>query len=99
MKSYLRKQVDWPQAFPAREYAERRQKVRAALSAKGIDAIYVTTPANLTYLTGYDMIWYHTRNLTGLLIRADGDQTVWFDAVGHTTLVSTTPEISEVVWF
>ena len=99
MKSYLRKQVDWPQAFPAREYAERRQKVRAALSAKGIDAIYVTTPANLTYLTGYDMIWYHTRNLTGLLIRADGDQTVWFDAVGHTTLVSTTPEIGEVVWF
>ena len=99
MKSYLRKQVDWPQAFPAREYAERRQKVRTALSAKGIDAIYVTTPANLTYLTGYDMIWYHTRNLTGLLIRADSDQTVWFDAVGHTTLVSTTPEISEVVWF
>ena len=99
MKSYLRKQVDWPQAFPAREYAERRQKVRTALSAKGLDAIYVTTPANLTYLTGYDMIWYHTRNLTGLLIRADSDQTVWFDAVGHTTLVSTTPEISEVVWF
>ena len=76
MKSYLRKQVDWPQAFPTREYAERRQKVRTALSAKGIDAIYVTTPANLTYLTGYDMIWYHTRNLTGLLIRADSDQTV-----------------------
>ena len=99
MKSYLRKQVDWPQAFPAREYAERRQKVRAALSAKGLDAIYVTTPANLTYLTGYDMIWYHSRNLTGLLIRADRDQTVWFDAVGHTTLVSTTPEIGEVVWF
>jgi len=99
MKSYLRKQVDWPQAFPAREYAERRQKVRTALSAKGLDAIYVTTPANLTYLTGYDMIWYHTRNLTGLLIRADSDQTVWFDAVGHTTLVSTTPEIGEVVWF
>ena len=99
MKSYLRKQVDWPQAFPGREYAERRQKVRAALSAKGLDAIYVTTPANLTYLTGYDMIWYHSRNLTGLLIRADRDQTVWFDAVGHTTLVSTTPEIGEVVWF
>ena len=99
MKSYLRKQVDWPQAFPAREYAERRQKVRTALSAKGLDAIYVTTPANLTYLTGYDMIWYHSRNLTGLLIWADGDQTVWFDAVGHTTLVSTTPEIGEVVWF
>lgn len=99
MQDYLRKQVDWPQAFPAEEYAERRRKVRAALSAKGLDAIYVTTPANLTYLTGYDMIWYHSRNLTGLLIRADSDQTVWFDAVGHTTLVLTTPTITDIVWF
>src|SRR5215471_15696105 len=99
MQQYLRKQVDWPQAFPPEEYAERRNKVRHALSQKGIEAIYVTTPANLTWLTGYDMIWYHMRNLTGLLIRADSDQTIWFDAVGHTTLVSTTPEIGEVVWF
>lgn len=99
MQRYLRDQIDWPQAFPAAEYAERRSRVRKALAAKGIDAIYVTIPANLTYLTGYDMIWYHTRNLTGLLLRADKDETVWFDAVGHTTLVSTTPEIRDVVWF
>jgi len=99
MQAYLRKQVDWPQAFSADEYAERRRKVRAALSAKGLDALYVTTPANLTYLTGYDMIWYHTRNLTGLLLRADSDQTVWFDGVFHTTIVSTTPQITDVVWF
>lgn len=99
MQDYLRRQVDWPQAFPAEEYADRRRKVREALSAKGLDAIYVTTPANLTYLTGYDMIWYHARNLTGLLMRADGDRTVWFDGVGHTTIVSTTPEITDVVWF
>jgi len=31
MQAYLRKQVDWPQAFSADEYAERRRKVRAAL--------------------------------------------------------------------
>ncbi len=98
MQQHLRKQIDWPQAFPAEEYAERRSHVRRALSAKGIDAIYVTIPANLTYLTGYDMIWYHMRNLTGLLVLADSDRTVWFDSVAHTTLVSTTPEIKEVVW-
>lgn len=98
MQHHLRKQVDWPQAFPAEEYAERRSRVRRALSAKGIDAIYVTIPADLTYLTGYDMIWYHMRNLTGLLLFADSERTVWFDSVAHTTLVSTTPEIEEVVW-
>jgi len=76
MQTYLREQVDWPQAFSADEYAERRRKVRTALSAKGIDAIYITTSANLTYLTGYDMIWYHMRNLTGLLLRADSEDSV-----------------------
>lgn len=99
MQTYLRQQIDWPQPFPAEEYAARRKKVRDALAARNIDALYVTTPANLTYLLGYDMIWYHLRNLTGLLVRADSDKTLLFDAVGHTTIVSTTPEVQEVVWF
>ena len=79
MQQYLREHVDWPQAFSEREYAERVGKVHAALTADGLDAIYVTHPANLTYLTGYDMIWKHLRSLTGVLIRADSDTTVFFD--------------------
>ncbi len=98
MQKYLREQVDWPQAFSEREYAERVGKVRAALAADGLDAIYVTHPANLTYLTGYDMIWNHLRSLTGVLIRADSDTTVFFDERAHTTIVFTTPEIREIVW-
>ena len=98
MQQYLREQVDWPQAFPESEYAERVGKVRAALAADGLDAIYVTHPANLTYLTGYDMIWNHLRSLTGVLIRADSDTTVFFDQRTHTTMVFTTPEIREIVW-
>jgi len=57
VQTYLRNQIDWPQAFPAEEYAARRAKVCRALEAAGLDAIYVTTPANITWLTGYDMIW------------------------------------------
>ncbi len=98
MQQYLREQVDWSQAFSEREYAERVGKVRAALAADGLDAIYVTHPANLTYLTGYDMIWNHLRSLTGVLIRADSDTTVFFDERAHTTIVFTTPEIREIVW-
>jgi Xaa-Pro aminopeptidase len=96
---YLRNQVDWPQPFPPEEYATRHANVRANLAKHGVDALYVTSPADLTYLTGYDMIWYHLSNLTGLLIRADRDEPVFFDTTGHTTIVSTTPEIREVVWF
>jgi len=98
MQQYLRDQVDWPQAFPAEEYATRRRRVREALAAADIDAVFVTLPADLTYLTGYDMIWYHLRSLTGVLVRADTDATVFFDSVSHTTIVSTTPEIGEIVW-
>ena len=98
MQRYLRDQIDWPQAFPAEEYATRLDRVRTALGAAGLDAIYVTVPADLTWLTGYDMIWYHLRNLTGLLVRAASAETVFFDHLAHVTIVSTTPEIRDVVW-
>ncbi|MDZ4736975.1 MAG: Xaa-Pro peptidase family protein [Rhodospirillaceae bacterium] len=98
MKQFIREQVTWPQPFPAEEYADRRRRVRAALQAAGLDAILVTAPANITWLTGYDMIWYHLKNLTGLLVRADSDDTVFFDSVAHTTIVSITPEIRDIVY-
>jgi len=98
MQEYLREHVDWPQAFPEEEYAQRLAKVRRALKAAGLDAIYVTHPANVTYLTGYDMIWNHLRSLTGMLMSADSDATVFFDVRAHTTMVYTTPEIREIVW-
>ena len=98
MKPYLRDQVDWEQPFTAEEYARAASAPGAeALADHGLDAIYITNPADLTWLTSYDMIWYHLKNLTGLLVRADQDETVFFDGVGHTTIVSTTPEIREAV--
>jgi len=98
MKAYVREQVDWQQPFPAEEYAARRAKVQKALTESNLDAILVTTPANITWLTGYDMIWYHLQNLTGVLVRADSDDTVFFDSSAHTNIISTTPEISDVVY-
>ena len=98
MKTYLRDQVDWPQAFPPEEYAERRAKVCKALADAGLDAIYITAPANITWLTGYDMIWYNLECLTGVLLRVDTGAALFFDSVAHTTIVSTTPEIGECIW-
>ena len=98
MQTYLRDQVDWPQAFPPEEYADRRAKVCKALGEAGLDAIYITAPANITWLTGYDMIWYNLECLTGVLLRVDTGEALFFDSVAHTTIVSTTPAIAEVVW-
>jgi len=98
MQTYLRDQIDWEQPFSPEEYATRRHRVRLALHRAGLDAIYITNPADLTWLTNYDMIWYHLQNLTGLLLRADRDEDVFFDGPSHTTIVSTTPEIRECVF-
>ena len=95
IQSHLRDQIDWEQPFTSQEYADRRRRVREAMAAAELDAIYVTNPADLTWLTGYDMIWYHLKNLTGLLLRADRDETTFFDSPSHTTIVSTTPEIAD----
>ena len=99
MQQQYRDQVDWEQAFPPEEYQERITKVRSELARQGLDGIYINSGANLTYLTAYDMIWYNQRALTGIFVRADSNDTIFFDEMGHRTLVSTTPEIRDIVWF
>ena len=98
MQSFIRKRIDWDQPFPPEEYKMRQEKIKKALGQKNLDAIFNTTPANITWLTGYDMVWYHLQNLTGLLIKVDSEETLFFDSVAHTAIISTTPEISEVIY-
>lgn len=40
--------------FPPSEYAARLASTRAEMERRGIDALLVTDPANMYYLTGYD---------------------------------------------
>nr|WP_229192098.1 aminopeptidase P family N-terminal domain-containing protein [Bradyrhizobium brasilense] len=42
-----------PQAFPRSEYLRRLSAVKAEMERRRIDALVVTTPANITYLSGY----------------------------------------------
>ena len=99
MKTYLRDQIDWERPFPAEEYAERRAKVRASMAGAGLDALYVIRRTDLKYLVDYDQIWDAPRMSTGLLMRADTDDTLFFDTSSHTTIVSLLPEIMEAVIF
>lgn len=90
--------ADWPQPFPPEEYATRRAKVAKAMAAQGLDAMVVTNPADICYLTGYDMIWYHLRCLTGCLLTAEDARLVFFDTPMHRTMVELTPGLDGVVW-
>lgn len=42
-----------PQAFPPSEYLRRLSAVKAEMIRREVDALVVTTPANITYLSGY----------------------------------------------
>jgi len=85
--------------FTADEYSERRNHVRAAMSARDIDILYVTSPANLFYLTGYEAIWYPNRLPLGFAIARDRPEIVFFDWARHEAYVTTRVLCDEIVLF
>ena len=66
--------------FPNEEYDARRAKVRQRMVDRGIDVLYVSSPRNITYLTGFDIIWFYHASPTGLVIRADSEKVLFFDS-------------------
>lgn len=69
--------------FPLAEYRRRQDCVRARMRTRGIDVLYVTSPANLLYLTGYEAIWYPSRLPVGVALAVDDEELVLFDWTRH----------------
>lgn len=83
----LTEALSWRSPFPADEYRQRVNRVREKMSEREIDTLFITSPPNITYLTGYDMIWYNLRSITAVALNTDEDQVVFFDSEGHQVLV------------
>lgn len=58
-------------AFPREEYGRRQALAREGLAAAGLDALVVTGPENIFYLTGQQTPGYYT--FQALILPADGD--------------------------
>ena len=84
--------------FPKEEYDERRRKVREAMATRGIDLLYVTSPRNITYLTGFDIIWFYHGSPTGLAVRAGAEDVLFFDSY-HDRMVEEFSYIDEAVFY
>jgi Xaa-Pro aminopeptidase len=69
--------------FTDAEYAERLTKVRESMAAAGLDVLYVTSPPNILYLTGYDAIWYPWRLPLGCAVVREPAQLLFFDWTRH----------------
>ena len=92
--------TDWGPPFSAEEYASRLARTKAEMSARDIDLLFVTSPPNLTWLTGYDSIWYRRTTPTGLAICLSADITLFFDSGSHVDLVkSGTGLFDDAVFF
>jgi Xaa-Pro dipeptidase len=57
--------------FPMAEFEARLARLRARLEAQGVDALVVTTPENLFYLTGYQTPGYYW--FQALVVPADSE--------------------------
>jgi ectoine hydrolase len=69
--------------FTADEYAARLAKTRSAMQARGLEAIFVTDPSNMAWLTGYDGWSFYVHQ--GVLLGMEGEPVWWgraMDAAG-----------------
>ena len=69
--------------FSRDEYDSRLTKTRASMTKAGLDAIFVTDPSNMAWLTGYDGWSFYVHQ--GVLLTHEGEPVWWgrgMDAVG-----------------
>lgn len=69
--------------FSPQEYAARLTKTRAEMAKRGLDAIFVTDPSNMAWLTGYDGWSFYVHQ--GVLLGMEGEPVWWgraMDAMG-----------------
>jgi Xaa-Pro aminopeptidase len=61
--------------FPESEYERRVERARGRMRERGLDALVVSDPANMNYLTGYDGWSFYVHQ--AVVLTVDGDDPVW----------------------
>ncbi len=82
--------------FTASEYAARVAAVRVAMRERGLDALLVTSPENIFYLTGLNHLGYFA--FTALLLKAEGDCLLVARAMERHTLAAQVPGCEHVLF-
>jgi Xaa-Pro dipeptidase len=61
--------------FPEKEYRQRIKKTKERMQTEGIDVLFVSQPANMNYLTGYDGWSFYVHQ--GIIVSLDQDEPMW----------------------
>ena len=85
--------------FPIEEYRDRARRVREEMARRDIDVLYVMSPSNLCYLTGFESIWYPPRAPLGVLVHHEDERIVFLDYERHEHLVGISAHFDEAVFY
>ncbi len=85
--------------FTVAEYRERAAGVRRRMAERGVDVLFVMSPANLCYLTGFESVWYPPRAPLGAVLSQADERLVFLDYDRHETLVRATAHFDDSVFF
>ncbi len=82
--------------FTAAEYGRRLAQTRAAMDRAGLDALLITDPSNMAWLTGYDGWSFYVHQ--GVVIQHDFDPVWWGRRQDSNGAVRTVWMADERVW-
>ncbi|HYW02426.1 MAG TPA: Xaa-Pro peptidase family protein [Gammaproteobacteria bacterium] len=77
--------------FPQEEYDQRRENVRRLMGKRGLDAIIVSSPENIYYLTGLDHMGYFACQL--LVVPLEGTPMLVTRAMERATVRDLVPDV------
>jgi len=79
--------------FSAEEYAERLERIRAAMERAKLDLLFVSAPESLYYVSGFLSNWYQAQSpmiwppTSGIAIHRESRRTIHFESEAEETLV------------
>ncbi|KUK65069.1 MAG: Ectoine utilization protein EutD [Parcubacteria bacterium 34_609] len=62
-------------SFDIQEYKERIKKTKKRMETEGIEVLFISQPANMNYLTGYDGWSFYVHQ--GIIVSLDKEDPIW----------------------
>lgn len=85
--------------FPESEYRDRARRAREEMERRGVDTLFVMSPANICYLTGFESVWYPPRAPLGIVLSQEDEGLVFLDYERHETLVRKSALFDDAVFY
>ena len=69
------------------------------MGRRDVDVLFVMSPANICYLTGFESVWYPPRAPLGVVVSRSDDRLVFLDYERHETLVRSSALFDDAVFY